>query len=166
MTFAGGYWDLCLWAAAVFTWRVTAQDTLPNYLAWVVLSVCGARIFFNLNPLLKLDGYYLLSDAAGIPNLRAAIGRFPGGAHTVAVVGAPRPLREPRARFLLGFGIATWLYSLALLSLLFAGLVRLAGGAGVLPGLSWPSPRRHSSCGVCSRISHPGRFTPCSRRAA
>ena len=33
----------------------------PNQLAWVVLTVCGGRVFFNFNPLLKLDGYYLLS---------------------------------------------------------------------------------------------------------
>jgi len=34
--------------------------------------VRAGRIFFNFNPLLKLDGYYLLSDWAEIPNLRPA----------------------------------------------------------------------------------------------
>src|SRR5206468_838326 len=70
VTLAGGYFDLCVWAAAVFVWRLTPPDGLPNYLAWVVLSVCGARVFFNFNPLMKLDGYYLLSDWLEIPNLR------------------------------------------------------------------------------------------------
>ena len=46
--------DLVMWAAAILLWRISRQDTLLNYLAWVVLSVCGIRIFFNLNPLLKL----------------------------------------------------------------------------------------------------------------
>ena len=36
----------------------------------MVLSVCGARLFFNFNPFLKLDGYYLLSDWLEVPNLR------------------------------------------------------------------------------------------------
>ena len=70
VTFAGGYCDMVVWALAVFVWRVTLQDTRLNYLAWLVMSVCGARIFFNLNPLLKLDGYYLLSDLLRVPNLR------------------------------------------------------------------------------------------------
>src|SRR5262249_282643 len=54
---AGGWCDLCLWALAVFVWRLTLPNSLLNYLAWVVLSVLGARVFFNFNPLLKLDGY-------------------------------------------------------------------------------------------------------------
>src|SRR5439155_2123288 len=70
VTFAGAYCDLCLWAVAVFVWRLTVADTMVYYVAWVALSVCGARIFFNFNPLLKLDGYYLLSDWVEIPNLR------------------------------------------------------------------------------------------------
>src|SRR5262249_39639137 len=37
VTLAGGYCDLVLWATAVFAWRVTRADSLPNYLAWVVL---------------------------------------------------------------------------------------------------------------------------------
>jgi len=70
VTFAGGYCDLCVWAFAVIVWRLTYQDSLPNYLAWVVMSVAGFRVFFNLNPLIKLDGYYLLSDWLDVPNLR------------------------------------------------------------------------------------------------
>src|SRR6266568_3368995 len=70
VTLAGAWCDLCVWAMAVLIWRLTIQNTLINYLAWVVLSVCGIRIFFNFNPLLKLDGYYLLSDWLSIPNLR------------------------------------------------------------------------------------------------
>ena len=55
---------------AVSVWRLTAQDTLINYTAYVVLSVCGFRGLINLNPLMRLDGYYLLSDWLEIPNLR------------------------------------------------------------------------------------------------
>src|SRR5207248_8674086 len=60
VTFAGGYCDLVLWALSAFAWRLTVPDSPLNYLAWMVFTVCGMRIFFNLNPLLKLDGYYLL----------------------------------------------------------------------------------------------------------
>ena len=70
ITAAGGYCDLCLWALAVFAWRLSDPQGLVNYLAWVVVTVCAARVLFNFNPLLKLDGYYLLSDWLELPNLR------------------------------------------------------------------------------------------------
>ena len=46
VTLAGGYCDLLLWAVAIFAWRLTLQDTLVNYLAWVAISVLGVRVFF------------------------------------------------------------------------------------------------------------------------
>src|SRR5262249_32818214 len=58
VTFAGGYFELFLWALAVFAWRLTPPDTPVNHVALVVLSVSGVQTLFNLNPLLKLDGYY------------------------------------------------------------------------------------------------------------
>src|SRR5579871_4590246 len=70
VTLAGSYCDLVAWALAVFCWRLTQQQTLVNYIAFVVLSVVGTRIFFNCNPLLKLDGYYFLSDLLEVPNLQ------------------------------------------------------------------------------------------------
>src|SRR5262249_39327800 len=69
VTLAGGCCDLCLWAVAVFICRLTLADHVLNYLAYVVFGVLGFRIFFNFNPLLKLDGYYLLSDFLEVPNL-------------------------------------------------------------------------------------------------
>ena len=67
ITAAGGYCDLCVWALAVFAWRLTVQHSLVNHLAFVALTVCGGRSLLNFNPLLRLDGYYLLSDWLSIP---------------------------------------------------------------------------------------------------
>ena len=103
VTLAGGYCDLVLWALAVFVWRLTDPASLPNYLAWIVLSVCGARVFFNFNPLLKLDGYYLLSDWLEIPNLRQRAWGYVAGHLRWLLWGAPRPAREPRGKVLLTF---------------------------------------------------------------
>ena len=70
VTFAGAYCDLLVWALSMIVWRVALQATLLNYLAWVAASVTGIRALMNLTPLIKLDGYYLLSDLVNIPNLR------------------------------------------------------------------------------------------------
>ena len=70
VTLAGPYLELVFWALATLVWRVTNHGTLPNSLALIVMATSGFKVFFNLNPLLKFDGYYLLSDWLGIPNLR------------------------------------------------------------------------------------------------
>ena len=36
----------------------------------IVMATSGIKSLFNMNPLIKLDGYYLLSDYLEIPNLR------------------------------------------------------------------------------------------------
>jgi putative peptide zinc metalloprotease protein len=138
VTLAGAWCDLCLWAVAVLVWRVTLQNELINYLAFLVLSVCGLRIFFNFNPLMKLDGYYLLSDWVSIPNLRQRAWDAVGARLRWLLWGAGRPAREEKAAFLITFGFATWLYSTAFLSLMLFSMFRflssrwgIIGAAGV-----------------------------------
>src|SRR5437762_6216758 len=59
-----------LWALATLFWRVTETGSTLHYLALVVAATSAIKSFFNMNPLIKLDGYYLLSDALELPNLR------------------------------------------------------------------------------------------------
>jgi putative peptide zinc metalloprotease protein len=127
VTLAGGYCDLVIWALAVMMWRLTLLDTAINYLAWIVLSVCSVRIFFNLNPLLKLDGYYLLSDWLAIPNLRQRAWDAVTGRIRWWLWGAPRMPREKHQRFLMTFGVVSWFYSMAFLLLLLLAIVRFLG---------------------------------------
>ncbi len=71
VTFAGGFFQLFLWALAVLVWRITQTDILINQIAVAVMSFAGIASVFNFNPLLRFDGYYMLSDYVEIPNLRA-----------------------------------------------------------------------------------------------
>jgi multidrug resistance efflux pump len=118
VTLAGGYCDLCLWAMAVFVWRLTMQDSLINYLAWVIMTICGVRSLFNFLPLIKLDGYYLLSDLTSTPNLRQRGWDTFWGHVRWIVWGAARPPAEPKRAYLLLFGAGVWLYSMFFLSVL------------------------------------------------
>src|SRR5207247_10940684 len=76
VTFAGAYFEIFLWAMATLVWRVTDTHTIVNYLALVVMATSAIKTLFNLNPLIKLDGYYLLSDWLEVPNLRAKAFRY------------------------------------------------------------------------------------------
>ncbi len=126
VTLAGGYFELFLWALAVFVWRLTLPGSLPNHLAFIVLSVCGVQTLFNLLPLLKLDGYYLVSDWLEVPNLQQRSQDYFKSWCRRLLWGAPRPAREPRRRLLFSFGLASWLYSIVFLAVLLWGLVQLA----------------------------------------
>ncbi len=67
---AGIYAEVMIWALATHLWRVLDPHTTMSQMALVVMATTGIRMLFNLNPLLKLDGYYLLSDYLEIPNLQ------------------------------------------------------------------------------------------------
>ena len=71
VTFAGGYFEAFIGALATFVWWGTNPNTTINNLTYGVITVCGvSSLMFNFNPLIRLDGYYALSDYLELPNLR------------------------------------------------------------------------------------------------
>ncbi|HKE18127.1 MAG TPA: hypothetical protein VKB80_24790 [Kofleriaceae bacterium] len=66
----GLYLEAILWSAIALTWYATPPFSAPNQVAFVLLVVLGTRILLNLYPFLRLDGYFILSDLLGMPNLR------------------------------------------------------------------------------------------------
>lgn len=75
---AGLYYQFIAGAAALLLWRVLEPGTAASDLLLAMAASCGLLSFFNLNPLLKLDGYYLLSDTLEMPNLRQRAFEFAG----------------------------------------------------------------------------------------
>jgi putative peptide zinc metalloprotease protein len=71
VTLAGGYSQLILWGVCAIIWRITDTDTVINNAMMVVVLFSGLQTLFNFNPLIKLDGYYMLSDYLETPNLRS-----------------------------------------------------------------------------------------------
>jgi len=68
---AGMYVEIILAAAAIFFWYNTKPGLL-NHLALNIFFVSTVTtVIFNANPLLRYDGYYMMSDFLEIPNLRA-----------------------------------------------------------------------------------------------
>lgn len=135
ITAAGAYCDLCLWSLAIFVWRIAYQDSLLSYLSTVVLSVTGLRSLFNLNPVIKLDGYYLLGDYLEIPNL-SQTAYFHWMSHLRAVLwGGPRPKRPSHPKFLFFYGMCSWTFSIVIVCLMFWWMGKFwakhLGGLGV-----------------------------------
>ena len=67
---AGNYCTFLIWACATLAWRVLDPQTLLSHLCVSIILIAGLSLFANFNPLIKLDGYYILSDLLEMPNLR------------------------------------------------------------------------------------------------
>ncbi|MEP6791791.1 MAG: PqqD family peptide modification chaperone, partial [Ramlibacter sp.] len=68
---AGIMVELFLAALAAFVWFAVEPGRLRD-VAFVTLLICSvSTLLFNGNPLLRLDGYYVFSDALDLPNLAA-----------------------------------------------------------------------------------------------
>ena len=67
---AGPWFELFIWALAALAWRLTDVETGIHTVSLMVMAVSGIKTLVNFNPLIKLDGYYLLSDWLAVPNLR------------------------------------------------------------------------------------------------
>ena len=133
--FAGPYFELFLWALAVFAWQVTEADSWINYIALLVMIGSGVKTLVNFNPLIKLDGYYLLSDFLEIPNLRRKSFRYVGSL-IKRLMGSSDPLEttaSPRERRVyLTYGAIATVYSFSLL-----GFMTMKAG-GILIGKGQP----------------------------
>lgn len=118
VTFAGGYFELFIWAVATLTWRLAEPDTGLSFLLLVVMATSGIKCFFNFNPLIKLDGYYLLSDYLEIPNLRGrAFAYLSATLKRLAGLGAAAAEVGPRERRIyLAYGLLAGAYSYTLLT--------------------------------------------------
>lgn len=66
---AGMYVEVVIAAICTFVWWYT-QPGVIHYMALNAIFLCGvSTLLFNANPLLRYDGYYMLSDYLEIPNL-------------------------------------------------------------------------------------------------
>jgi putative peptide zinc metalloprotease protein len=78
-TTAGIYIEGFICAGATAIWVASYPDTLLNELAYKTMLFTGvSTIFFNINPLIKIDGYYALTSVLEIPELREESFRYLG----------------------------------------------------------------------------------------
>src|SRR5215510_10476743 len=115
---AGVYWQLLVGTFSLLAWLMSAPHTLPADLAFILLSGSVLNVAFNGNPLIKLDGYYFLSQWLRLPNLmdrarewwRGFLRRIVFGERNEA---ASRFSRREQA-ILAAFGLLSFVYTVAL----------------------------------------------------
>ena len=66
---AGMYVELIIASLAALVWLNTREGTLHTIASSVMIVCSVGTLLINANPFLRYDGYYILSDLWGVPNL-------------------------------------------------------------------------------------------------
>ncbi|NVK42526.1 MAG: biotin/lipoyl-binding protein [Oceanospirillaceae bacterium] len=117
---AGILVELMLAALALVVW-LTVEEGLLRACAYNVMLIGGiSTLFFNGNPLLRYDGYYVLQDILEIPNLGSRCNRFIAYLVKCRLLGIP-DLPSPahstgEARWMLFYGIASFVYRITIVA--------------------------------------------------
>ena len=167
---AGVYVEAWLSALAAIAWAFAREGALGMWPLKVVPISGASAVLFNLNPLLRLDGYHVLVDLFGTANLapraRAATGtmlrRLFGGAE------AP----PPRAGRLVAYHLAASAWRVAVLAAAFwfAAAAHRAFGVAVaiaVFGLFVARPLLNGICWLAKGgVKRPARFAAASAAGA
>ncbi len=139
VTLAGLHFQFIFLSVSLLLWAVTVPGFFINDFARICVIVSWITFLFNFNPLIKLDGYYLLSDWLDIPNLRPKAFAYLGNVLKRRLLGWPiekiEATRRERKIFPV-YSILALLYSgFLVLYFVFVAAVYLGeqfGGAGIL----------------------------------
>lgn len=133
---AGLYAEFFLAAIAAIVWSRTGDGTLNTVAHNAIVTGTALTLFFNANPLMRFDGYYILGDLLEIPNLATRGRAWFTRAATWFLLGAraqkPKPLVTREDWIVAIYGIASWLWQLVMLAGLLVGASVALRGGGLL----------------------------------
>ncbi|AUG54021.1 HlyD family efflux transporter periplasmic adaptor subunit [Thalassospira marina] len=106
--------ELMLALIATFLWHVVPPGPAQSAVFLMASATWITTLLINLSPLMRFDGYYLLSDYLRIPNLQTrafAMTKWSLRRWLFAMdVPAPEPASRHRRRVLVTYSIAVWIY--------------------------------------------------------
>lgn len=133
---AGMYGELFVAAIAAIVWSRVEPGMLSAALHQVVVLSSVTTVLFNANPLMRFDGYYILSDLLDIPNLYGKGQNVAGWLARRGLLGmrkAKYPLRKGEPGLLIGaYGIAASVWKVVVMVGLLLATAFLFEGAGLL----------------------------------
>lgn len=111
---AGMYIEIILSAIAVYVWWNTRPGMLHHLALNTFFVTTITTVIFNANPLMRFDGYYMMSDFLEIPNLRPKADKLLRESfawYCLGIESRPDPFMPEtgRAWFVI-YAISAWLY--------------------------------------------------------
>jgi putative peptide zinc metalloprotease protein len=114
---AGMIVELFVAAIALALWLEMQPGMLRAMLFNVMLIAGISTVLFNANPLLRFDGYYILSDLIEIPNLRQRAQQYLGSLFERGLFGIDVPRVEAGAAeraWLVAFAVGSFVYRIVI----------------------------------------------------
>ncbi len=137
ITAAGMVVEIVLASVCTFLWWFS-QPGLLNTLCLNMMVVCSvSTILFNGNPLLRFDGYFILSDLVEVPNLsqqsKVLVRRTLGRSLLAVEYRDDRAVPEGRRGMLAVYGVASTLYRWTVVAAILWFCYQLAKPYGLEP---------------------------------
>ena len=129
---AGIYFELMISIVAAAVWILSDNSSVKSVAHFALLISSVTTIAFNINPLMKYDGYFVLADLLGIPNLKSRSAFTVQQLFKYVFFGLPMPPSKSwlLQNVLIIYGIAAGLYRISLtfgIAVLIAMQVWLVG---------------------------------------
>ena len=129
---AGIYFEMMIAVLAAFVWAFSEQPHIKSLAHFTILISSVTTIAFNFNPLMKYDGYYVVADLLGIPNLKGRASLATQALCKRIFFGIPAAGSGSRLVrwILIGYGAAAAIYKFTLvigISILIATQLWLVG---------------------------------------
>lgn len=169
VSLGGMYIESLIAAVALFIWATT-EPSLLNSLAYNVVFLAGVTtVLFNINPLMRYDGYYILSDWVEVPNLRQRAVQHVSAKFKRWFLAIDAAGGEATGRLgwvLMAFGVGSTLYRFALLFALAAVLASKVLVLGVVLGFAYLAMTLYSSLRrLATYLWHSAETAPVRGRA-
>ena len=135
--------ELLVAAICLILWCATRDELLAYHLMNVVMLASISTLIFNANPLMKFDGYFVLSDLLGIPNLYEEGSKAVSRCLNWIFYGqqeedSRREIHHWR-RFIALYGFACMIWKVLIFAGLFIAAAVMFGGWGILIVMLEPS---------------------------
>ena len=135
VSFAGIAAELVIAAIAVFLWHVSESAVLRDISVSVIVVCSVSTVVFNGNPLLRYDGYFILSDLIGIPNLSSESSSLIRNWFRRLIWSLPKAggeTAQPDRRLTMAiYGVLSGIYRAFVLLFIAMLVYRFAGGFGL-----------------------------------
>ena len=121
---AGIFVELALACIASLAWALLPDGHLRSVAFVIATTGWILSLMMNLNPLMRFDGYYIMSDALGLENMldrSFALGRWKLREILFDLRAPPPEYIEGRRQLMIGYAWAVWVYRLVL----FTGIALL-----------------------------------------
>ena len=135
---AGMYVELFIAFLALIAWSGMEASLYADLCFNVFITGSVTTVLFNANPLMRFDGYYMLSDAIGVPNLYPKGTRWFGDRLKVLLFGLPKTpnLCAPNElKKVAIYGSMAFFWKLLISISLVIGASVLFHGAGIVLGV-------------------------------